>query len=112
MIRADRGSRSAADAIDIIRSVRDGPGGSDMALALALWFAAAVTEVGVERHFGHAIAHAYAGHIDHHDDTASLYICAQLPELATALAAYTGEPHPLAEARPTTRPAELRRARP
>ncbi|WNV84866.1 site-specific integrase [Umezawaea sp. Da 62-37] len=59
----------------------------------------------VERHFGHAIAHAYAGHTDHHDDTTSLYTRAQLPELAAALAAYTGEPHPLANARPTNRPA-------
>ncbi|MEO6087308.1 MAG: site-specific integrase [Umezawaea sp.] len=58
----------------------------------------------VERHFGHAIAHAYAGHTDHHGDVTSIYTRAQLPELAAALAAYTGEPHPLADTRTTTRP--------
>ncbi|MGW6442341.1 tyrosine-type recombinase/integrase [Lentzea sp. NPDC055074] len=49
----------------------------------------------VERHFGHAVARAYAGHNDHPDDSTSIYTRAQLPELATALATLTGEPHPL-----------------
>jgi integrase/recombinase XerC len=51
----------------------------------------------VERNFGYAIARAYAGHTD--DDNAgstATYVRANLPEVATALAVLTGEPHPLA----------------
>jgi integrase/recombinase XerC len=54
----------------------------------------------VERNYGFAIAHAYAGHTDGADDTGSAtstYVRATLTEVATALAALTGEPHPLAE---------------
>jgi site-specific recombinase XerD len=52
----------------------------------------------VERHYGYGIAAAYAGHAPtHHDHVTTTYLHADLPDLATALAAYTGEPHPLAE---------------
>jgi integrase/recombinase XerC len=54
----------------------------------------------VERNFGFAIAHAYAGHTDGASDTGgatSTYVRATLAEVAAALAALTGEPHPLAE---------------
>jgi integrase/recombinase XerC len=54
----------------------------------------------VERNFGFAIAHAYAGHTDGAGDTGSAtstYVRATLTEVAAALAALTGEPHPLAE---------------
>jgi integrase/recombinase XerC len=55
----------------------------------------------VERRFGFAIAQAFA---DHHDASRSAramsstgtYVRAGLPEVATALAVLTGEPHPLA----------------
>ena len=53
----------------------------------------------VERNFGFAVAHAYAGHTDGKGDTVSVtstYVRATLAEVATALAALTGEPHPLA----------------
>jgi site-specific recombinase XerD len=52
----------------------------------------------VERNFGYAIARAYAGHTDSVGDTGatSTYVRAGLSEVATALAALTGEPHPLA----------------
>src|SRR6185437_2694348 len=52
----------------------------------------------VERRFGHAIAQAYAGHSDSGSDTGatSTYVRASFHEVATALAALTGEPHPLA----------------
>ena len=51
----------------------------------------------VERNFGYAIARAYAGHADHDNaGTTATYVRANLPEVATALAALTGEPHPLA----------------
>jgi site-specific recombinase XerD len=53
----------------------------------------------VERNFGYAVAHAYAGHTDGRGDTGnatSTYVRATLAEVATALAALTGEPHPLA----------------
>ncbi|HEX5117820.1 MAG TPA: site-specific integrase [Pseudonocardiaceae bacterium] len=52
----------------------------------------------VERNFGYAVAHAYAGHTDHgHNPSATAtYIRASVHEVATALAALTGEPHPLA----------------
>jgi integrase/recombinase XerC len=51
----------------------------------------------VERNFGYAIARAYAGHTDNDNvGTTATYVRASLPEVATALAALTGEPHPLA----------------
>jgi integrase/recombinase XerC len=51
----------------------------------------------VERNFGYAIARAYAGHTDSGNDTGatSTYVRASLSEVAAALAALTGEPHPL-----------------
>jgi integrase/recombinase XerC len=50
----------------------------------------------VERNFGHAIARAYAGHTDSGDPSSTAtYVRATLDEVATALAALTGEPHPL-----------------
>jgi integrase len=54
----------------------------------------------VERNFGFAVAHAYAGHTDGTGDTGSAtstYVRATLTEVAAALGALTGEPHPLAE---------------
>ena len=51
----------------------------------------------VERNFGYATARAYAGHTDNANAGATAtYVRASLPEIATALAALTGEPHPLA----------------
>jgi hypothetical protein len=51
----------------------------------------------VERHFGYAIARAYAGHTGKNDTgTTATYIRADLHEVAHALAALTGEPHPRA----------------
>jgi hypothetical protein len=52
----------------------------------------------VERNFGYAIAKAYAGHTDNGSDTGATatYVRATTHEVATALAALTGEPHPLA----------------
>jgi integrase len=52
----------------------------------------------VERTFGYGVARAYAGHTDSGGEpgaTAS-YIRASVHEVAAALAALTGEPHPLA----------------
>jgi integrase len=51
----------------------------------------------VERNFGYAVARAYAGHTDHGGDagTTSTYVRASIQEVAAALAALTGEPHPL-----------------
>ena len=51
----------------------------------------------VERNCGYATARAYAGHADGGDGgTTATYVRAGLPEVAAALAALTGEPHPLA----------------
>jgi integrase/recombinase XerC len=51
----------------------------------------------VERNFGYAIARAYAGHTDSNNaGTTATYVRASLAEIATALAALTTEPHPLA----------------
>jgi integrase len=52
----------------------------------------------VERHFGYGVAHAYAGHTDGRNDpgVTATYIRADIQEVAAALAALTGEPHPLA----------------
>jgi integrase len=49
----------------------------------------------VERNFGYGIARAYAGHTDM-TGPATTYIRADLQAIATALAALTGHPHPLA----------------
>ncbi|GII22519.1 tyrosine-type recombinase/integrase [Planosporangium mesophilum] len=51
----------------------------------------------VERNFGYAVARAYAGHTDSGSDagTTTTYIRASIQEVASALAALTGEPHPL-----------------
>jgi integrase/recombinase XerC len=56
----------------------------------------------VERNFGFATAQAYAGHEDHSRGGRSMatYVRADLPEVATALAALTNEPHPLAARTP------------
>ena len=50
----------------------------------------------VERHFGYGIARAYAGHTDSTGAATTTYIKADLQAVATALAAMTGQPHPLA----------------
>ena len=50
----------------------------------------------VERHFGYGTARAYAGHTDTTGPATATYIKASLQEVATALAAMTGQPHPLA----------------
>ena len=53
----------------------------------------------VERNFGYAVAHAYAGHTDGRSGdpgTTATYIRADIHEIAAALATLTGEPHPLA----------------
>ncbi|MGI5238570.1 tyrosine-type recombinase/integrase [Dactylosporangium sp. CA-139066] len=50
----------------------------------------------VERRFGYAVARAFAGHNGRSDaGTTSTYVRAHLDEVAEALAALTGEPHPL-----------------
>lgn len=52
----------------------------------------------VERNFGYAVARAYAGHTDSGNaGTTATYVRASLAEIATALAALTAEPHPLAQ---------------
>ncbi|MEC3982398.1 tyrosine-type recombinase/integrase [Amycolatopsis sp. H20-H5] len=51
----------------------------------------------VERNFGYAVARAYAGHTEGNDAATTTYIKADTAEVATALAALTGEPHPLAK---------------
>src|SRR6266702_6299633 len=51
----------------------------------------------VERNFGYAVARAYAGHDGKNDaGTTTTYVRADVYEVACALAALTGEPHPLA----------------
>lgn len=50
----------------------------------------------VERHFGYGIARAYAGHTDSVGAATTTYIKADLQAVATALAAMTGQAHPLA----------------
>ncbi|GAA4737869.1 tyrosine-type recombinase/integrase [Phytohabitans rumicis] len=49
----------------------------------------------VERHFGYGVARAYAGHTDRKGPATTTYIKADLQAVATALAAMTGQPHPL-----------------
>lgn len=50
----------------------------------------------VERHHGYAVARAYAGHDGGRDiGVTATYVRADIAEVAAALAAFTGEPHPL-----------------
>ena len=50
----------------------------------------------VERTFSYAVARAYAGHSGKNDiGTTMTYVRAEVQEVAAALAALTGEPHPL-----------------
>jgi integrase/recombinase XerC len=65
----------------------------------------------VERNFGFAVAQAYAGHEDHGRGGRAMatYVRAGLPEVATALAALTGEAHPLAITAPNADMGELAR---
>jgi integrase/recombinase XerC len=61
----------------------------------------------VERRFGFAVAQAYAGHQEAARGARAMsstgtYVRAGLPEVATALAVLTGEPHPLAPEGPRT----------
>ncbi|RDI43601.1 tyrosine-type recombinase/integrase [Nocardia mexicana] len=53
----------------------------------------------VERNFGYAVARAFAGHREPtgHDGPTLTYVRASLPEVAAALSALVGEPHPLAD---------------
>ncbi|MFC3965629.1 tyrosine-type recombinase/integrase [Nocardia jiangsuensis] len=54
----------------------------------------------VEREFGAAVAHAFAGQADpRHGGTTGLYTRASLAEIAEAVEAIAGEPHPLARNR-------------
>ncbi len=65
----------------------------------------------VERNFGYAVARAYAGHDGKNDaGTTSTYVRADVYEVAHALAALTGEPHPLAPAPVTDRRNDAPRA--
>jgi integrase/recombinase XerC len=50
----------------------------------------------VERNFSYATARAYAGHVDGDNSATTTYVRAEINEVAAALAALTGEPHPLA----------------
>lgn len=52
----------------------------------------------VERHFGYAVARAYAGHAHTNGNVGATltYVRADIHEVAAALATLTGEPHPLA----------------
>jgi integrase/recombinase XerC len=55
----------------------------------------------VERNFGMAVARAFAGHAESGSDmTTTSYVKADISEIADALAALTGEAHPLAPVRP------------
>jgi hypothetical protein len=54
----------------------------------------------VERNYGYAVARAYAGHAEQCGSdvgSTATYVKATLGGVATALAALTGEPHPLAD---------------
>ena len=60
----------------------------------------------VERRFGFAVAEAYAGHQNASRGARAMaatgtYVRAGLPEVATAVAVLTGEPHPLAPEGPS-----------
>lgn len=66
----------------------------------------------VERHYGYAIAHTYAGHHDRSDSATPTYLHADTHDLAVALSAMTGERHPLADQADATIPLEAIRELP
>ena len=90
-----------------------GPGGETAdvdTLQVSMYWIRHTILTWVERNFGFAVAEAYAGHEDNGRGSRSMgamatYVRAGLPEVATALAALTGEPHPLAIKDPGTGPA-------
>jgi hypothetical protein len=53
---------------------------------------------GAVHRFGYGIARAYAGHTDTTGPATTTYIKADVPAVASALAAMTGKPHPMAAA--------------
>jgi integrase len=53
----------------------------------------------VERHFGYGVARDFAGHTDRAGASTTTYIRATVEDTATALAAMTGESHPLTRQR-------------
>ena len=65
----------------------------------------------VERNFGYAVARAYAGHSDrgHDAGATTTYIRATIHEVTDALAAMTGEEHPMASATRTTTAGKVNR---
>jgi integrase/recombinase XerC len=66
----------------------------------------------VERNFGYAVARAFAGHDGKNDaGTTSTYVRADVYEVAQALAALTGEPHPMAKPSPEDGGTEVRTGR-
>jgi integrase len=78
-------------------------------LQVSMYWIRHTTLTWVERNFGFAVAEAYAGHEDNGRGSRSMgamatYVRAGLPEVATALAALTGEPHPLAIKTPAQAP--------
>jgi len=86
-------------------TTRDGPASSSgrpTATRVPLNTASAETShtilTWVERNFGYAVARAYAGHTDSGSEAGATatYVRASLSEVAAALGALTGEPHPLA----------------
>ena len=84
-------------------------------LQVSMYWIRHTTLTWVERNFGFAVAEAYAGHEDNGRGSRSMgamatYVRAGLPEVATALAALTGEPHPLATKGPGGAAAAGRRA--
>ncbi|GAA2698440.1 MULTISPECIES: hypothetical protein [Actinosynnema] len=55
----------------------------------------------MDRHYNQSITRGYAGHLQPRgENITGTYTKATLPEIATALAAYTREPHPLADTPP------------
>jgi hypothetical protein len=65
----------------------------------------------VERRYGYAVARAYAGHTDTASAPTATFAKSRIGEIAAALAALTGEPHPLAASEDTERQPRLRRPR-
>jgi hypothetical protein len=92
----DSGSRAAATTTSGPDSADTSPGSPPRASARTGCATPPLTWV--ERNFGYAVARAYAGHNDRAGDagTTTTYVRADLDEIAAALTALTGEPHPLA----------------
>jgi hypothetical protein len=81
------------------------------ALGISVHWLRHTTITWVERRYGYPVARTYAGHTDIASAPTATFARSRVGEIAAALAALTGEPHPLAASEDTERQTGRRRPR-